>query len=32
MFKKINAYEIEGNSIKLFKSDCPIVVFGNLDK
>ena len=32
MFDKISAYEIEGNSIKLFKSDCPIVVFGDLKK
>jgi flavin reductase (DIM6/NTAB) family NADH-FMN oxidoreductase RutF len=30
MFKKISPYEIEGNAIKLFKNDCPIVVFGNL--
>lgn len=31
MFKKINACDIEGNAIKLFKNDCPIVVFGNLE-
>lgn len=31
MFKKINAVDIEGNSIKLFKIDCPIVVFGNME-
>ena len=31
MFKKISPYEIEGNAIKLFKNDCPIVVFGNIE-
>lgn len=29
MFEKIHPYEIEGNAIKLFKVDSPIVVFGN---
>ena len=31
MFKKISPYEIEGNAIKLFKIDCPIVVFGDIN-
>ena len=31
MFNKINAIEIEGNVIKLFKNDCPIVVFGDIN-
>lgn len=30
MFKKIQAHEIEGNSIKIFKVDHPIVVFGDI--
>lgn len=32
MFKKINPFDIEGNSIKLFKVDSPIVVFGDIEK
>jgi flavin reductase (DIM6/NTAB) family NADH-FMN oxidoreductase RutF len=31
MFNKILAHEIEGNSIKLFKIDHPIVVFGDIN-
>ena len=31
MFKKILAHEIEGNSIKIFKMDHPIVVFGDFN-
>ncbi len=31
MFEKITSYEIEGNAIKLFKIDCPIVVFGDIN-
>ena len=31
MFNKILAHEIEGNSIKLFKMDHPVVVFGDIN-
>ena len=31
MFNKILAHEIEGNSIKIFKMDHPIVVFGDIN-